>query len=604
MPAPKPGPDQPAPAGRAGEAGASPEAPAASDAGRELTPRALLFGCGIGAVLAAGNVYTGLKASLIDGGSITAALLGFTFFATFKRLARRPYLALENNITQTTAASAAIMGFVVGVYGPVPALKMMGASYPSWALAAWGIALGCLGILLAASLRRKLILAENLPFPTGSATAELIETIYTAREKALHRARLLLGVALAAMLFTWFRDARPRLIPQIALFGTTLFGASTAAFSLGLSSSPLMAATGMMVGPRVATSMLASGLVTWAGLAPWLVRRGIVPTASFTSCVSWLVWPALGLLVAGSFLPLVLDWRSVMRSLRDLPAVLRRRGAAADGPGADGAAAGRAAAVAPIVLVCLAVMLWVGWSALNLHPLVTVITLVLAVVLAGVSARAAGETDLAPIGPMGTLTQLFFAGYGPLVSLFAGAISAGKSSQTAQTLWALKAGQRLGASARAQIAAQILGAVLGGLVVVPVYLVIVKSYGVGTEAMPAPAALSWRATAEAVRGGLGAMPQHGPLAGGVGLALGVLLAALARTRAARFVPSPAAMGVAILTPASLSIAAFGGAMAVVVARRLRPQISDASVTSVAAGGIAGESVMGVVIAVLMALGFF
>ena len=65
-------------------------------------------------MLAAGNVYTGLKTSFIDGGSITAALLGFTFFATFTRLARRPYSALENNITQTTAASAAIMGFVLG----------------------------------------------------------------------------------------------------------------------------------------------------------------------------------------------------------------------------------------------------------------------------------------------------------------------------------------------------------------------------------------------------------------------------------------------------------------------------------------------------------
>src|SRR5256885_9220675 len=93
---------------------------------RELTPRALLMGCAIGVVLAAANVYTGLKTSFIDGGSITAALLGFTFFATFKRLSRRPYAALENNITQTTAASAAIMGFVLGISGPVPALSMMG----------------------------------------------------------------------------------------------------------------------------------------------------------------------------------------------------------------------------------------------------------------------------------------------------------------------------------------------------------------------------------------------------------------------------------------------------------------------------------------------
>jgi uncharacterized oligopeptide transporter (OPT) family protein len=89
---------------------------------RQLTARALLAGCGIGALLAAANVYTGLKISVIDGGSITAALLGFTLFATFTRVGRRPYTAIENNITQTTASSAAIMGFAAGLGGPVPAM--------------------------------------------------------------------------------------------------------------------------------------------------------------------------------------------------------------------------------------------------------------------------------------------------------------------------------------------------------------------------------------------------------------------------------------------------------------------------------------------------
>jgi len=559
---------------------------------RELTARALLLGCAIGAVLAAGNVYTGLKTSFIDGGSITAALLGFTFFTTWKRLARNPYLALENNITQTTASSAAIMSFVAGVPGALPALWMMGKSYPVWAITAWGVALGFLGIAIAASLRRKLILDEELPFPTGRATGEVIEAIYAARHTALARARLLIGVAMAAMLLTWFRDARPRFIPQLTLFGTTIAGVSTASYSLGVSWSPLMASTGALMGTRAAASMLLGAGVAWWGLAPWLVRSGIVSSPAFTTCISWLVWPALGLLVAGSFVPLLLDWRAVARSFRDLPVLLRRRRATDQ----------RGPRLGLLVLGSAGVMIGVGWAAFGLHPLVTAATLLLAVVLAGVAARAAGETDLAPIGAMGMLTQLIFAGQGPVVSLLSGSIPSGKASQTAQTLWALKAGHRLGASPRAQISAQLLGALLGGLVVVPVYFVVVRSYGVGTEIMPAPAALSWKATAEAVRGGLGAMPQHGPAAGAIGFALGVLLTALARTRLGPFVPSPAAMGVAILTPASLSVAAFAGGAAVGLIRRLRPQIPEASIMSVAAGGIAGESVMGVSIAMLMALG--
>src|SRR5215207_4977633 len=69
--------------------------------GRELTPRALGVGLAIGALLAAGNVYTALKTGFIDGGAVTAALLSFTFFAIFKRLARVPFGPFENNVAQT-----------------------------------------------------------------------------------------------------------------------------------------------------------------------------------------------------------------------------------------------------------------------------------------------------------------------------------------------------------------------------------------------------------------------------------------------------------------------------------------------------------------------
>ena len=138
--------------------------------------------------------------------------------------------------------------------------------------------------------------------------------------------------------------------------------------------------------------------------------------------------------------------------------------------------------------------------------------------------------------------------------------------------------------------------------VVPVYFVMVHSYGLGTEAMPAASALSWRATAEAVRAGLAAMPPYGPLAAGVAGLLGVVLAALGRTRLGKFVPSPAAMGVAVLMPADLTFTAFLGGLMLVLFRRVRPQASENSIISVAAGGIAGEAVMGVIIGVLIATG--
>ena len=181
-----------------------------------------------------------------------------------------------------------------------------------------------------------------------------------------------------------------------------------------------------------------------------------------------------------------------------------------------------------------------GLASLACTRLVSLLALLLAVILAGVCGRAAGETDLAPIGSVGMVTQLIFAGSGVSVSLLAGSISGQPVGRTSQTLWAFKAGHRLKASPNAQIAAQILGAAVGALVVVPVYLVLVKTYGIGTEAMPAPSAMSWKATAEAVHGGLAALPRYGMLAGGIGIGLGIGLTLLARTRVQRFIPSPTA----------------------------------------------------------------
>jgi uncharacterized oligopeptide transporter (OPT) family protein len=108
--------------------------------------------------------------------------------------------------------------------------------------------------------------------------------------------------------------------------------------------------------------------------------------------------------------------------------------------------------------------------------------------------------------------------------------------------------------------------------------------------------------ADAIGGGTSALPPYAMLAGGLGLAAGALLTLGARTRVGRFVPSPAAMGMAMLIPGSYSFAIFVGAMVVVIARRVRPDLSEAAVLTLAAGGMAGESLAGVLVAALTAAG--
>jgi putative OPT family oligopeptide transporter len=566
---------------------------------RELTLRALLFGSALGVLLASGNVYTGLKTGFIDGGSITTALMGFAFFSMFKRLAGGPFGTLENNVAQTTASSAAIMGFGIGLPGAIPALQLLGHTYPGWALAAWGVGLGGVGIFIALVLRRKLIVSERLPFPTGAATAEVIETVGSSRQTSLKRALLLVVTAAAAMIVTWFRDGKPSLIPQSTPFGGAVLGVSLASLTVGVSWSPLLVSTGVLMGFRNAISMLIGAFVSWLCLAPWLVSSHIVSGPGFVQDLPWLTWPGVGLLLASSFVPLVMDWRGLVRSFREIPALLRRREAADD----PTAASDRFRLANPLLLVSLLLLLVVARVAFHLPLVLTALGLIVAMLLANVCARAAGETDLAPIGVLGTLTQIMFGGIGVVTSLFNGSITSGVGSQTAQTLWAFRAGHQLKASPRAQVWAEILGAVIGALVSVPVYFVIVKAYGIGTEAMPSPSAMSWKTTAQAVLEGLSTTPRHAGVAGAMGFGVGVVLSILARRPWGRFMPSPAAMGMAFLCPFSLSLAiCVGGVLSLLAARSRSREEATAAVMSVAAGGIAGESVMGVLIAFLLAMG--
>src|SRR4051812_17079237 len=138
------------------EALLAPPQAATATATRELTVRAVLTGAVIGVLLAAGNVYTGLKTGFIDSGALTATLVSFTVFASVRRFGARAFTRLENNVAQTVAASAAVMGFVHGLMGPIPALTMMGAAYPAWALWAWGLGLGVMGVVVAAWARQRL----------------------------------------------------------------------------------------------------------------------------------------------------------------------------------------------------------------------------------------------------------------------------------------------------------------------------------------------------------------------------------------------------------------------------------------------------------------
>jgi uncharacterized oligopeptide transporter (OPT) family protein len=546
----------------------------------EFTARAVVAGALLGAVFAVGNVYVGLKTGLSDNATVTAAILGF---AVFKSFGSKAYSPLENNITQTVSSSAATMPATMGFLGAFPALAMMGKHHPSWVLLLWGGSLGLLGIVFALALRSRFLADASMPFPDAIATSEVIRVMHRSGAKAVTKARALVAASFASGLVAWFRDAKPSIVPAASFFPLTLRGVPAARLSLGIVYSPLLFSIGTLVGPRTGLGLFVGGVVAWGVVAPSLVASAVVADAG--ALRGWLVWPGASLMIAAVLTSLARDWRLLARSARDVRAV--------------GGSFERRSLVAPAVLA--AVLALLGAWALDVNALLVLAALALSLVSAVVVARSIGETAFMPLGSIGRLTQLVFAALArtPAVSIVTASVPAGSAGQTGQTLETLKAGRILGASSQNQVIAQLVGALVGAPCAVLAYDMLTRAYEIGGAELPAPTASPWKIVAELIGQGTAGVPAGAGTASLVAAAFGVALTLLERTRSLRSLPSPLGMGLAFVLGGAPSFTIAAGALAHALLRRARPAWTDEYAAPIAAGGLVGEALVGVVVATLL-----
>jgi len=159
-----------------------------------------------------------------------------------------------------------------------------------------------------------------------------------------------------------------------------------------------------------------------------------------------------------------------------------------------------------------------------------------------------------------------------------------------------KTGARVGTPPSAQLVAQLVGVVVGAITCAGVFALLQAAYGLGTEAMPAPAAMSWKATADIAQHGISSMPRYAPIGAAVGFALGCVLTL---KPIAKYAPSPVAMGLAFMLPPSLSFTIAIGGLAYWCIARVSKRYADEESFALASGLIAGEALAGLAIAVLL-----
>jgi uncharacterized oligopeptide transporter (OPT) family protein len=547
--------------------------------GRVISVRAIVVGALLGIVFAGAMSYVGAKTAFIDGGNIPVSIIAFGVLSAVLR--RKPTVH-DGNVVQTVSSSATMMAITGGLMGPIAALWISGESPSMPLVILWGISLGAVGCIMALPLRTIFIERTTLPFPSGTATAEVLRSLY--RDAATARRHLKL-LAVAAIICFGFGNVRSYLgwVPEVSYFPITIGGVAASAIGAGVAWSPMLVALGFLSGPRVAISLILGAVIAWLVIAPQLINAGL-SEPGWMSNLNWLLWPGSGLMLGGTVTGAISAVRSVRMSVKER----------------SGTSVTRAHVIGSLVASTAVIVL--GAVTFDVNPLFPLLGLVLAMVVSVAAARANGETDNTPAGPIGGVGQIIVGAIAPggiHAPLTTGGVVNGTLMHSAALLQNFKTAAIIGTPPRTVFIAQLVGVVVGSVACAGAFLLIANAYGLGTEAIPAPGAFSWKATAEVAKNGIAAMPPHAPLAAAIAFALGIVLS---WKPVAKYAPSPVTLGMAFILPLNMTLVmGIGGLLYGMAARKSKARTDDIGLP-IASGVIAGEAISGIVTSVLFALG--
>ena len=364
---------------------------------------------------------------------------------------------------------------------------------------------------------------------------------------------------------------------------------------VGVGYSLLSLGTGMIVGLRINAWMILGCTIGWIVAPLLLVQNHILPNhPTHSQVLQWVLWPGLGMMVAGGMTTLVLRWRTLARAFAGL------RDASGEDVPLKWIAGG---AIVLAIALCLVQQLFFGM------PIwMSAVAILFSIPLMLVGLRALGETNWGPIGALSNLTQALFAGLAP-GSLVANVVPSGTAGTIASTSEGLmqdyRAGHIIGSTPRSRFIAQLMGAPIGAAALAVTYPLLVKTYGlIGDHAqLAAPGSRRTAAFAELLAAGIDKLPQSALWAGLVASVLGVVFATLEQNdRIKRWVPSPVALSLGLLLPFSSISTMFLGAVVAAVWLARHPASAARYLIAVASGFIAGEALVAVIAPVLIAAG--
>ncbi len=235
----------------------------------ELTISAVVLGSLLGIVFGASSLYLFLKVSMTVSASIPVAVLSITIFRGLSRaFGVRRATILENNIVQTAGSAGESISFGVGA--AMPALLLLGYELELLRIMLVAVLGGLLGILMMIPLRRAFIVKQHdaLPYPEGTACAKVL---IVGEQGGSNAKTVFLGVGLGFVYqlamagFKFWSELWKTAISGIPGYSKAV---------LSLEPSPMLLGVGYIIGPRIASVMVAGGITTALLIVPMIAYFG------------------------------------------------------------------------------------------------------------------------------------------------------------------------------------------------------------------------------------------------------------------------------------------------------------------------------------------
>ncbi|KAJ7170743.1 OPT oligopeptide transporter protein-domain-containing protein [Mycena crocata] len=622
----------------------------------EFTLQAVFIGLLIGCLLCFANLSFGLQTGWISMMSLQSALIGFLI----SRLLPMPLSAQEIIVVQTTAVATGTMPLAAGFVGIIPALKLLDeardGSPPinlTWIAAiGWSCSVAFFGVFLSPPIRKQVIIKEQLAFPSGTATAQLIAVLHnmpppdttirrrvgyiaveeedtnisgtsdeveeqhllgadqlgpeSVQSAGWHDLAMSFAASGALTLIAYFFPA----IFSIPLFGTYLARQWLWTFTPSLA----YVGQGIIMGFPTTLSMSFGMLLGWGILSPLAKLSGWAPGPvgdMSEGARGWILWTSLAIMCADSLISLLPVLAEYVTGL------LPRRGQDIHAkPDYDTETEDRLVPNSWVVsglLVSVIVgtlLVWVVFGNDGIKPWATLLGFVLGGLLSVLGVRALGETDINPVSGLGKISQLFFAWIQPgniLANLLAGGVAEAGAQQAGDLMQDLKTGHLCGASPRAQFFGQLVGSAVSIIVTTTAYSLYNRAYVIPGPSFPAPTAYVWLSLARLLRDGQ--LPENSAIFMISFAALFALISAVKTYTAQRqlwysqWIPSGVAFAIGFLNTPSFTIARLiGGIIEHVYRTRYAKNKSDIRLIVIASGFVLGEGVVSVISLVLKTSG--